>query len=221
MKFHLNHHLGRSLLTVVSSENCDTDSWPMVSDIEFRRYEGTPDPEIGAIGAAILFARHCGDIAEFADSKIGVDTARAIRTILPQVEELHPIDGRQRSISQGVSALIVGEARQIMGGSVATADTGRSAQVISWSGDFVDDSARVSTRHVDGGVFTNARLVAGQVSVSAALALLSGGKNVRDIYVPGPSAEEESDYRRIADGLDFIGVKLHGMPQSQTQAAAA
>lgn len=211
MRFSPTHDGDGGRMIVASAENCDTDAWPLVPEVEFRRFDGAPDPELGAVAAAILFARHCGAVAEFDGVKVGIDAARAIRRILPDVEELFPIDGMKREIGQGVATLIVGEARRMFDGGGQTGRIGKSARAVTWGGDFVTPARRDSTRYIGGDIFTNAALVAGSTEISAALALLVGGREIRDIYVPPPAKSEEGDFERIADGLEFISVKLRSL----------
>ncbi len=211
MKIGVRYDRAKSLVLIESAENCDSDSWPLVPDLEFRHFQSAPDREIGAIGAAILFARYCGTVAEFPGARISIDAAKAIRMILPEIEAIHPIDGAKRDISEGVSTLIVGSADRLLGGGPVVGAVGRSPRVITWSGDFVAPSERDSARYVGGDVFTNARLVAGATAVSIALGLLWGGKDVRDIYVPEPPEQERDTFDRIAAGLEFVGVKLYAL----------
>ncbi len=197
-------------MTVTSGSNCDTDRYPFVPEVEFRCYEGTPDAEASAVGSAILFAGYCGALAEFEGVRVSLDTARAVRQIMPDIEELVPIDGAKREIGQGVSTLIVGEAR-CMYGADAKPRVGTSARAITWSGDFVGPGERDSTTYIGGDVFTNARLVAGSTEVSVALALFVGGRSVRDIYVPPPPPEELAAFERVAAGLEHISIKLRSL----------
>ena len=208
MKISPTHDKGANLLLVSAVENCDTDSWPLVPQLLFRHYRSTLDLELGAIAAAILFARHCGSVAEFDGARISIDAARAIRGILPEVEELLPINGMKRDISQGVATLIVGEAGRMFDGGGNTGRIGRSARAVTWSGDFVTPTGRNSTECVGGDIFTNATLVAASTEISVALALLVGGRGIRDIYVPRPAGSEREDFQRIAAGLELIGIKL-------------
>jgi len=207
MKLTAQHDKGVNLLMISSAENCDTDSWPMVPQLQFRHYRGNLDTELGAVAAAILFSRHCGAVADFNGARISLDAARAIRCIMPEVEELFPIHGMKRDIGQGVSALVVGEAQRMFNGG-GVGRVGRSARAVTWSGDFVGGDRRDSTEYVGGDIFTNATLIAGTTEISVALALLVGGKAIRDIYVPPPPKEEAKSFARIAAGLEFVSVKL-------------
>lgn len=211
MKLHPSYDRGVNLLVVTSSENCDTDSWPMVSEVFFRHYQGAFDPEYGALAAAILFSRHCGAVADFDGTKLGIDAARAVRTIVPDVEEIMPIDGSKREIGQGVSSLVVGEAEQILDGRMKPGVVGKSARAITWSGDFLAHGARNSTRFIGGDIFTNALMVTASTNISVALALLIGGRSLRDIYVPTPPKEEAEDFDRIAGGLEYVSIKLRAI----------
>lgn len=211
MKFSPKHDTSVSLLLVSGAENCDTDSWPLVSQLQFRHFRSALDLEFAAVAAAILFARHCGSVAEFEGARIGIDAARAIRAIVPELEEVHPIDGKKREIGQGVATLIVGEAGRVFDGGGRTGRVGKSARAVTWSGDFVTGGGRDSRRYIGGDIFTNAALVAGSTAISAALALLVGGRALRDVYVPRPTKSEEKDFERIADGLEFISVKLRSL----------
>ena len=206
MKIRAKHDKGVNLLEVSAAESSDTDSWPLVSQLQFRHYHSTFDPELGAVASAVLFARHCGSVVEFEGTQISIDAARAIRTILPETDELLPVNGMKRDISQGVATLISGEAARMFdsGGSPRV---GTSARAITWSGDFVGPG-RNSNQHIGGDIFTNAALVADRTAVSVALALFVGGKAVRDIYVPPPEKPERERYRRMAEGLEHLGVKL-------------
>jgi len=207
MKLTPKHDKWVNLLLVAGTESCDTDSWPMVQELQFRHYRSVLDPEFGAVAAAILFGRHCGSVVEFEGVRLGIDAARAVRAIVPNVEELLPIDGGKREIGQGVATLIVGEAARLLDGNGKTGRVGKSARAVTWSGDFVGRH-RDSRRYVGGDVFTNAALIAGSTEVSAALALLIGGRGLRDIYVPPPTKAEARDFDRIAAGLEFLSVKL-------------
>ncbi len=207
MKISAKHDKGVNLLEVSAVESCDTDSWPLVPQLQFRHYRSTLDPELGAIAAAILFARHCGSVVEFDGAKISIDAARTIRTMLPEVDELLPINGMKRDISQGVATLISGEAGRMFATVGNAKRVGTSARAITWSGDFVTPT-RNSSQYIGGDIFTNAALVTGNTEISVALALLVGGKDVRDIYVPPPERPERERYQRIADGLEHVGVKL-------------
>ena len=211
MKISAKHDKGVNLLLLSAVESCDTDSWPLTPQLQFRHYRSTLDPEYGAIAAAILFARHCGSVVEFDGARISMDAARAIRRMLPEVGELLPINGMKRDISQGVATLIVGEARELFAAGGRAGRIGGPARAITWSGDFVAPSERSSARYVGGDIFTNATLTASSAEISVALALLVGGRCVRDIYVPRPRQSELEDFRRIGAGLEFVGIKLRAL----------
>ena len=211
MKFNARHEPGNGLVTVTGSDNCDTDSWPLVPEIVFRQYQGSYDPETVAIASTILFSRHCGSVAEFNGAKVGIDAARAVRAIVPDAEDILPIDGMRREIGQGVASLVVGEAERILCDGIPVGRIGRSARAVTWSGDFVSPARRESTHYIGGSVFTNARLVAASTNISVALALLIGGRALRDIYVPAPADDEAADFERIAAGLEFISIKLRAL----------
>jgi hypothetical protein len=197
-----------NLLTVSSSENCDTDSWPLVSQVVFRRCPGTFDAEMGAIAAAMLFSSYCGAVAEFDEVRVGTDAAKAIRRIVPEIDEVLPVDGRQREISQGTRSIAVIEAAVAFDGSRRFGAVGRSARVITWSGDTVPPGKRDSSTYVCGEVSTNAELVAKRTGISVALGLMIGGRTVRDIYVVPPDPSEQDVFDRIAGGLELVGVKV-------------
>lgn len=207
MKFNPCDDRNASIITVTGSANCDTDSMPLVPQVFFRHYLGAYDPEYGTLAGAILFARHCGSVADFASVKIGIDAARAIRAIVPDVEDVLPIDGMKREIGKGTAALVVGEACQMFGGA-AISSVGRAARAVTWSGDFVTAGTRNSAGYIGGDVFTNALLVAGSTSISVALALLIAGRSLRDIYVPAPPEAEADDLARLSAGLAFVSIKL-------------
>lgn len=195
-------------LAIASSETCDTDSAALVPQVFFRNYRGTYDPECGAIASSILFSRYCGMVAEFDNVKVGIDAARAMRTIVPDLEEIMPIDGAKREIGQGSAAIVVGEAERLYDGRMRPGVTGRSARAVAWSGDFLAHGARNSTNFIGGDIFTNALMVAASTNISVALALLIGGRSLRDIFVPQPAADEQAEFDRIADGLQFMSIKL-------------
>jgi hypothetical protein len=211
MKFSPSYDRGLSLLRVSTSENCDTDSWPMVPEVFFRHYQGAFDPEYSAVAAAMLFSRHCGTVADFDDARMGIDAARAVRAILPEVEEIMPIDGARREIGQGVASLVVGEAERIFDGRMKRGAVGKSARAVTWSGDFLANGAHNSTQFIGGDIFTNALMVAASTNISVALALLIGGRSLRDIYVPAPTEDEQPEFDRLAGGLDLISIKLHAI----------
>lgn len=206
MKFKTTNE--RNVLAVVGAENCDTDAWPLVPEVVFRRYQGTFDPEMGAVAAAILFASHCGAVAEFEGVKVGIDAARAIRRVAPEIDEVLPIDGRKREISQGSRSIVVVEAAAAFDGDRRPGPAGRSARAVSWSGDCVPRGKRNSADYVCGEIFTNAELVSRSTGVSVALGLLLGGRSLRDIYVAPPPRSEKDDLDRISDGLECLGIKV-------------
>lgn len=201
----------RNVLSIAAAENCDTDSLPFVQQVFFRRYQSSFDPEMGAVATAILFAGHCGAVVEFGGAKVGIDAARAIRTIVPDVEEILPLDGMKREIGQGGSSIVVGDADRILGGAVARDGIARSSRIVTWSGDFIGAGERNSSRHIAGDIFTNALLVATSTSISVAIALLVAGRGLRDIFVPKPEKNDAAEFRRLAKGLDFVGIKLRAI----------
>lgn len=203
-----------SLLTLSGAENCDTDSWPIVTQVFFRHYLGAYDAEYAAIAAAIVFARHCGSVAEFVGAKIGIDAARAIRAIVPEIEDVLPIDGMKREIGKGTASVVVCQAGQMFDGGARRGHIGKAARAIAWSGDFVTAADRNSTRYIGGDVFTNALLVAGSTSVSVAIALLVAGRSLGDIFVPAPPKDETKEFDRLARGLDVISIKLAVIPSA-------
>lgn len=198
-------------LAIASAENCDTDSTAMVPQVFFRNFRGSYDPECGAIASTVLFARHCGAVAEFDNVRIGIDAARAVRTIAPDVEEIMPIDGVKREIGQGNAAIVVGEAERLFDGRMRPGVTGRSARAVTWSGDFLAHGARNSTNFIGGDIFTNALMVTASTNISVALALLIGGRSLRDIYVPRPEKHDEGTFDRLAEGLAFVSIKLRAI----------
>jgi hypothetical protein len=208
MKFASTYDRGAGLLTLASSENCDTDAWPLVPQVFFRHYQGVLDPDLGAVAAAVLFASHCGSVAEFHGAKVGIDVARTIRTVAPDIEDVLPMDGKKREIGQGSSSIVVGAIDRILDGGVDRGAIGKAARVVTWSGDFVPTGERNSSRHIGGDIFTNALLVAKGTSISVAIALLVAGRGLRDIFVPKPPKDEAEEFARIADGLEFVSIKL-------------
>lgn len=198
-------------LNVASTGNCDTDSSALVPQVFFRNFRGAYDPECGAIASSVLFSRYCGAVAEFDNVKLGIDAARAVRTIAPDVEEIMPIDGAKREIGQGTATLVVGEAERLFDGRMRPGATGRSARAITWSGDFLAHGARNSTNAIGGDIFTNGLMVAASTQISVALALLIGGRSLRDIYVPEPANDERTAFDRIAEGLAFMSIKLRAI----------
>lgn len=203
-----------NVLTLAVAENCDTDSWPLVREVFFRRYQGQFDPEVGAVAAAILFSPYCGWVAEFQDARIGADAARAIRRVVPDVEDVLPVDGKKREIGQGSGAIAVGEAGQMYSGALDPRRLPGPTRALTWSGDFIAAGERDSTRHVGGDVFTNAALVATATCTSVALALLAGGRNLRDIYVAPPPAAEEAGFAAMVAALETIGVGLRTLDRA-------
>jgi hypothetical protein len=205
MKFYASNHQGISQITFTAQENCDTDAWPLVPQVFFRRYNAAFDPEIGALAATVLFAGHCGTVAEFNGVKLGMDAARAVRRIAPQVEDVLTVDGVRREIAVGSASVAVAEAADAYSSGGALL---RSGRVVTWSGDFVSQERRTSDQHIVGDVFTNARLVASRTRVSIALALLFAGRRVREIFVPAPPKDEADAFAAIVEGLDFVAIKL-------------
>ena len=209
MKLTTGYDAATNVLTVSATENCDTDGGPLVRQIFFRNFQSRLDPEFGAIAAAMLFGSHCGSMMAF-DTAVSIDAARAIRRIVTDVEELEPINGTRREISQGVASVVVGEPRSLYG-TLKRDHIGKATHVVSWSGDFVEPGGRNSAGYVGGKIFTNALLVAGSTAISGALALLVGGRDTHVIHIPAPAPTEESDFTRISEGLEFIGVKLRAL----------
>jgi hypothetical protein len=209
MKLTTAHDEATNVLTVQATENCDTDGGPLVRQVFFRNFRSALDPEFGAVAAAVLFGSHCGSIVTF-DGAISIDAARAIRRIVADVEELEPVNGTRRDISQGVASVVVGEPRALFGG-VKRDHIGKATHVVSWSGDFVEPGQRDSAGYVGGKMFTNALLVAGSTAISSALALLVGGRSTHLIHIPAPALTEETDFTRVSEGLEFIGVKLRAL----------
>lgn len=208
MKFASTYDREASLLTLASSENCDTDAWPLVPQVFFRHYQGSLDPDMGAVATAVLFASQCGSVAEFGGARVGIDIARTIRTVAPDIEDVWPMDGKKREIGQGTSSIVVGAIDRIVDGGVDRRAIGKAARVVTWSGDFVTASERTSARHIGGDIVTNALLVAKSTSVSVAIALLVAGRGLRDLFVPKPPKDEAEEFARIARGLEFVGIKL-------------
>jgi hypothetical protein len=222
VKLFAQHDKSVNILTLSSVENCDTDSWPIVPDIQFRHFRGAPDAEFAAIAGAILFASHCGSVIEFANARLSIDSARVVRRMVPHLEELAPINGAKRDISQGTLTLIVGEAGRVLRGGIVPANFGQSARMVTWSGDFVGVDKCNSTSHVGGEIFTNAGLVTNGTAISVALALLVGGRTLREIYVPATPEAEREGWERLREGLEFIGIKartLETVPNSARRVA--
>ncbi len=209
MKFSLAN--ARNVLSVTGVENCDTDSWPLVSEIVFRRYQGTFDPELGAVAAAILFSGHCGTVAEFDGVNVGLEAAKGIRCVAPEIDEVLPIDGRKKEMTQGGRTMVVVEAAEAFDAGIDLRSLGRSARAVTWSGDPVPPDSRDSSEYVCGEIFTNARLVAGGMETSVALALLIGGRSLRDIHVATPKGADPEVFDRVAEGLDCVGIKLRAL----------
>lgn len=212
MKFASAYDQGAGLISLTGSDNCDTDSWPLVPQVFFRHYQATYDPEMGAIASAILFSSCCGSVAEFQGARIGIDAAKAIRTAVPQIDDVLPVEGLKREIGLGVSSIMVGDTASMFNRPAGSDRFVKAARAVTWSGDFVSSANRQSDVHVGGDVFTNASLVAGKTSVSVALALLIAGRRLREIFIPAPSPDETETVDRIGRGLEFVGIKLRTVP---------
>lgn len=208
MKIEVSHQPEFGAVMMRCAENCDTDSRPFVSELQFRHCPASFDAMTACVAAALVFSDFCGELVEFAGVPIGLDHRNAIQAIMPQASAIYPIDASKKDIRQGRDVLVVAEAGRLMGTSWREANSAKTARLVTWSGDFVVAGAPGGDSHLSGQVFTNARLVAGDAAVSLAVGLLVGGRNARMMKVGRLDSSEKANAARYCEGLSFIGVSV-------------
>ncbi|HUV33252.1 MAG TPA: hypothetical protein VMW31_06740 [Devosiaceae bacterium] len=208
MRIEVKHLPDLDTVAMRCTENCDTDSRPLVPEVQFRHCPAAFDPATASVAAAVVFADYCGEVVEFADAPVGLDHRAAVAAILPHATAIYPIDASLKDIRQGRDSIVVCEAAELPGRfGTGAALRGRS-RLITWNGDFIDAESRDPSRHVTGQVATNARLVAGSVAVSLALGLLIGGRNAYGIRIGEPEEPQRRRAASLREALASIGVSV-------------
>lgn len=209
MKFEASYDpvLGETRVELAS--NCYTDALPMLPVIIFRQQDIDLKSQSLPLAVAILTARYCGEVFEFAGTKIGVDYADAIRMVLREGANINNVDGHFRTISTGEVDVVCEKARGDRGTPVVPRlpDTIPLTR-LDWSGDFVFPETRSSALHAFGQVHTNAEFFADQTRVSIALGLLYGRDRVRNLYVEGPAEDGVGELGGIGAALATVAVDL-------------
>ncbi|MEX1180235.1 MAG: hypothetical protein WEB63_05410 [Cucumibacter sp.] len=208
MKIEVGHQAEIGAVVMRCVENCDTDSRPFVSELQFRHCPASFDAMTACVAAALVFSDFCGELIEFSGVSIGLDHRNAIEAIVPQASGIHPVDASKKDIRQGRDVLVVAEAGRLVRTPLRVAEFAQAARLITWSGDFIVAGAPDGASYVGGQVFTNAGLVAGDTAVSLAVGLLVGGRNARMLHVGRPDSLEKAIAARYREGLSSIGVNV-------------
>lgn len=201
------------------SENCDTDAWPLVSTVEVRHLRMPVDEAAAQVVGALLFASYCGELLEFGQARIGLDHLNAVKAIVPLAHDVYPVDSRNRTVGLGRDTIIVAPAA-IRSTPFRDGAIGEPARLVTWSGDFVDFASRQPRRHVEGQIFTNARLVADEATVSVAVGMLVGGRDLMDLHVACRDAAGARAVARIGEALEGIGIKTTAIADGHAPATA-
>jgi len=210
MKYVASYAEGLGETSLELQTNSYSDSFPMLRKVLLRKIAVDLASPTTAVAAAILTARHCGDVFEFPGVKLGGDHADALRIILGKNISILGVDGMMRTLSTGELDVAIGPAPN--GPRPSPADTTPLINV-DWSGDFVDPGTRSSRGFVFGAIQTNAGFFAETTRVSIALGLLVGRDRCRNLYVTAASDEGLDD---IARALQVIGVSLILQPETST-----
>lgn len=198
--------------TITLAESCHTDSFPVVQEL-FVAGAGFDTGSVAfAIACSLLVRRHIGEQLDFGRQPVGIDTARAIRKICPQLETISPVNGLDRSHCTQELDVASGLARN--GRFLVPGTDMVPLAHIDWSGDFVAHETRSSEGFCLGRYFTNAALVADELSVSIAIALMHAGNSCRNVYVQSPDERLDQDHLKIREGLAAVGIALHVLPRS-------
>ncbi len=193
--------------TISLAESCHTDSFPIVQELFVAGAAFDTSSAAFALACVLLARRHIGEQLDFGGQAIGIETARAIRKICPQLEAVSPVNGLDRSHCTQELDISSGAARNDRF-RVAGTDAVPLTH-IDWSGDFVARQTRSSEGFCLGRYFTNAALVADECTVSIALALMHAGNACRSVYVQLPQDPPGLDHPRIREGLATVGIALH------------
>lgn len=208
MRIEIDQEQSVGRLTVKLAEECHGDSLPPVTNIHFHNVRQWATPDTTALAGAILAARWSGETLTFGGLKVGTDAAEAILRIVEDARFVQPVDGYRRNLCEGHLDLLVAPAAEACDVLGAARTHRRLTRLVTWSGEFVDPSARSSLDYLAGEVSTNADLLLPAWEVSACLGLLIGGSQLGAIVVPEPDREHLGDFERLAEALRLIGVQL-------------
>lgn len=197
--------------TISLAESCHTDSFPIVQELFIAGAAFDTGSAAFAVACSLLARRHVGEQLDFGGQAVGIDTARAIRKICPQLEAVSPVNGLDRAHCTQELDIASGPARSDRFGVLGTDMVPLTR--IDWSGDFVAHETRSSKGFSLGRYFTNAALVTDECSVSIALALMHAGNACRNVYVQWPQGAPGRDHLKIREGLATVGIALHILPR--------
>ncbi len=203
----VNAELGETAVALAS--NSYTDSMPLLQRIIFRKQPLCTTTQGFPLACALLVAGYCGEHFEFADTKIGSDTAEAIRLLLGAATNISTVDSHHRTLSTRQFDIFCSRAEGGLADDFRLAAPGDvPLSKIDWSGDFVNPRLQSSHGSHIGMYFTNAGLFADSTTVSVALALIHGLDRARTIYVPAAAGGASDWHRKIAEALRIVSITL-------------
>ena len=189
MKLELSQDLAHGRLTIAMVENCHGDSVPLLNAIWFNRFQHKIAPDTATLAAAMVASRWSGECMEFAKLRISPDVAEAIHLMVPDAKFVQPVDGYRRHLCQGHLDVVVASAAQVLQLERPVRPDVDFVRLVTWSGEYVDRTARNSTGYVAGEVSTNANMLLPDWEISVCLGLLVGGLELRSVSVPLPPTE--------------------------------
>lgn len=206
MLYRVEYSKATSTVSVLLSENCTTDTLPLVSTIFFENADFDVQDDVFYLACAFLTREYCGEHFELAKHNLKADFVAAIHKLIPAVATVAPIERAHHALAKAEVDIACwpSTTRSFVPPSV----TEVTMEGITWSGDPVDRQSRTSDGYVQGRYFTNAHLIADATTVSIAIALMQGGIRTRNIYVPQTSTLTADSVAPLFETLADVGIQL-------------
>lgn len=185
--------------TVMTAEmDCNTDGLPLMPRVVFWGVQTDPTSAMAALAAACVFHKYCGDQVDFPGVKLGSNHSFALRTLIGSDVNVSPVHGAHNTLTELTIDMMVHPQSAPL---PQMTDSRRAARQIAWGGDFVDATTRSSSEVPVAPVHTNARLVADDLYISAAIGLLAGAGRLRNLYLSAEAAQPKAQklHRALAE----------------------
>jgi hypothetical protein len=199
-----------STVSIALSENCTTDTIPIVSTLIFENADFDVQDDVFYLACALLTRAYCGEHFEVAKHNLKAEFAVAIQKMIPGLSTVAPIDRAHHALATAELDIACWPS------SVPTFVPPHGGDVmmigVNWSGDPVHLRRRSSAGYVQGRYFTNAHLIADPTTISIAIGLMHGGIRCRNLYVPLAAGLTPESFEAISEALADVGIHLAMLP---------
>lgn len=200
----ISNDTGYNATILRAQVNCNTDALPLMPRVVFYGMVSDETSAMAALAATCVFHKYCGEQIDFEGTELSPNYLTAIRRIVGSDVNVSTVNGRSNNLTeQGIDMMVH---HSSVPAPQSPSDTRRAARHITWDGDFVDTNIRSSSGSRLSEVYTNARLVADDLHISAAIGLLAGAGRLRNLYLSDNAPE--TDMTKLRRALAEAGMNV-------------